>query len=57
LNAVGDLNGAVHAYKWVVVLAPGHLSARVSLSTLQQQLGRPEEALAVLNQGVCFIIL
>ncbi|ELU03270.1 hypothetical protein CAPTEDRAFT_162722 [Capitella teleta] len=51
LNSIGDLNGAVHAYKRVVVLAPGHLSARVSLSALQQQLGRPEEALAALNQA------
>lgn len=51
LNATGDLQSAVQAYKRVVDLAPSHLGARVSLSALQQQLGRPEEALEALRHS------
>ncbi|CAH1774088.1 unnamed protein product [Owenia fusiformis] len=50
LNAVGDIQSAAQAYKHVVELAPGHIGARVSLSLLQQQLGRPEAALKALSQ-------
>ena len=49
LNSLGEQRGAVHAYKKVVELAPSHLGARVSLSELQQQLGRHEEALEALQ--------
>ena len=51
LNAIGELQGAVKAYQRVVELAPSHLGARVSLSGLQQHLGRPEEALEALRQS------
>ena len=33
----------------MVEMAPQHLGARLSLSTLQQQLGRPESALKALE--------
>ena len=49
LNSLAEQQGAVHAYKKVVELAPSHLGARVSLSALQQQLGRHEEALEALQ--------
>ena len=51
LNAIGELQSAVRAYKKVVELAPLHLSARVSLATIQQQLGKHEEALEALETG------
>ena len=51
LNSLGNLKDAVHAFKRVIELAPSHMNARVSLSAIQQQLGRPEEALKVLQQG------
>ena len=40
---------AAESYSKVVDLAPLHLDARISLSTLQQQLGRPEKALEALE--------
>lgn len=40
---------AAESYSKVVELAPLHLDARISLSTLQQQLGRPEKALEALE--------
>jgi len=40
---------AAESYAKVVDLAPLHLDARISLSTLQQQLGRPEKALEALE--------
>lgn len=40
---------AAESYGKVVDLAPLHLDARISLSTLQQQLGRPEKALEALE--------
>ncbi|KAK2168890.1 hypothetical protein LSH36_13g03043 [Paralvinella palmiformis] len=49
LNAVGELQSAVRAYKKVVELAPMHLGARVSLASIQQQLGKHEEALEALE--------
>lgn len=51
LNANGELQQAVQAYKKVVESAPNHMGARVSLSNLQQQLGRPDEALSILSNG------
>ena len=51
LNALGELQNAVQAYKHVVELAPNHLGARVSLSALQQQLGKHDDALRTLTQG------
>ena len=51
LYACKQLPDSVEAYKRVVELAPAHLSARVSLSTIQQQLGQHEEALASLDHG------
>ncbi|XP_063067966.1 general transcription factor 3C polypeptide 3 [Engraulis encrasicolus] len=49
LKALGHQEAAVHSYYKVVEMAPLHLEARLSLSTLQQQLGRPDEALEVLQ--------
>jgi len=53
LNALGDKLSAIVAYEKVVELVPNHFSARVSLSALLQQLGRPDDALrALLPQPV-----
>ena len=51
LNSLGEPTGAAEAYATVVKLAPSHSGARVILSTLQQQLGRHEEALEALEHG------
>ena len=40
---------AAESYSKVVEMAPLHLEARLSLATLQQQLGRPESALKALE--------
>lgn len=48
LNALEDKLGAIAAYEKVVELVPNHFSARVSLSALHQQLGRPDDALRAL---------
>ncbi|XP_052530995.1 general transcription factor 3C polypeptide 3 isoform X2 [Tympanuchus pallidicinctus] len=50
LKALGHMERAAESYAKVVDLAPLHLDARISLSTLQQQLGRPEKALEALEQ-------
>ncbi|XP_041359520.1 general transcription factor 3C polypeptide 3-like isoform X2 [Gigantopelta aegis] len=50
LNSMGDLHGAVAAYTQVVEKAPSHFGGRVSLSALQQQLGKHEEAIQVLSR-------
>ncbi|XP_004868994.1 general transcription factor 3C polypeptide 3 isoform X1 [Heterocephalus glaber] len=49
LKALGYMERAAESYSKVVDLAPLHLDARISLSTLQQQLGRPEKALEALE--------
>ncbi|EPY77260.1 hypothetical protein CB1_001282005 [Camelus ferus] len=49
LKALGYMERAAESYGKVVDLAPLHLDARISLSTLQQQLGRPERALEALE--------
>ncbi|KAJ3584153.1 hypothetical protein NHX12_014649 [Muraenolepis orangiensis] len=49
LKALGHLEAAADSYTRVVEMAPQHLGARISLSTLQQQLGRPESALKALE--------
>ncbi|XP_067298945.1 general transcription factor 3C polypeptide 3 [Pseudorasbora parva] len=49
LKALGHLEVAVKSYSKVVEMAPLHLDARLALSTLQQQLGRPNMALAALE--------
>ncbi|XP_042664470.1 general transcription factor 3C polypeptide 3 isoform X2 [Tyto alba] len=49
LKALGHMERAAESYAKVVDLAPLHLEARISLSTLQQQLGRPEKALEALE--------
>uniref|UniRef100_A0A8C4ZKA9 General transcription factor IIIC, polypeptide 3 n=1 Tax=Gadus morhua TaxID=8049 RepID=A0A8C4ZKA9_GADMO len=49
LKALGHLEAAAESYDRVVEMAPQHLGARLSLSTLQQQLGRPESALKALE--------
>lgn len=46
---MGYVERAAESYAKVVDLAPLHLDARISLSTLQQQLGRPEKALEALE--------
>ncbi|XP_056157326.1 general transcription factor 3C polypeptide 3 [Lampris incognitus] len=49
LKALGRLEAAADSYTKVVEMAPQHLEARLSLSTLQQQLGRPHCALKALE--------
>ncbi|XP_072285901.1 general transcription factor 3C polypeptide 3 [Pyxicephalus adspersus] len=49
LKALGHMETAVESYSKVVEMAPLHLDARISLSTLQQQLGHPEKALEALE--------
>ncbi|XP_070786830.1 general transcription factor 3C polypeptide 3 [Enoplosus armatus] len=49
LKALGHMEAAVESYTKVVEMAPQHLEARLSLATLQQQLGRPECALKALE--------
>nr|XP_006117970.1 general transcription factor 3C polypeptide 3 [Pelodiscus sinensis] len=49
LKALGYMERAAESYAKVVDLAPLHLDARISLSTLQQQLGQPERALEALE--------
>ena len=57
LSASGQLPEAVEAFSKVVDLAPNHLGARVSLSALQQQIGRHDEALQVLSGGVAELLV
>ncbi|XP_063792998.1 general transcription factor 3C polypeptide 3 isoform X2 [Pseudophryne corroboree] len=49
LKALGHMESAAESYCKVVDMAPLHLDARISLSTLQQQLGHPEKALEALE--------
>nr|XP_057908168.1 general transcription factor 3C polypeptide 3 [Doryrhamphus excisus] len=49
LKALGEMEAAARSFTKVVELAPQHLEARLSLATLQQQLGRPECALKALE--------
>ncbi|XP_078536552.1 general transcription factor 3C polypeptide 3 [Lissotriton helveticus] len=49
LKALGHMEQAADSYGKVVEMAPLHLDARISLSTLQQQLNRPEKALEALE--------
>ncbi|XP_051915141.1 general transcription factor 3C polypeptide 3 [Hippocampus zosterae] len=49
LKALGEMNAAAESFTKVVELAPQHLEARLTLATLQQQLGRPECALKALE--------
>ncbi|KAG2458952.1 TF3C3 factor, partial [Polypterus senegalus] len=49
LKALGHMEVAAESYSKVVEMAPLHLDARISLSTLQQQLGRAEKALEALE--------
>ncbi|XP_053394671.1 general transcription factor 3C polypeptide 3-like [Mercenaria mercenaria] len=49
LHNLGDLQGSVEAYTRVVELAPSHIGARMSLSAIQQQMGKHDEALELLQ--------
>ncbi|KAF0046283.1 hypothetical protein F2P81_002812 [Scophthalmus maximus] len=49
LKALGHMEASAGSYTKVVDMAPLHLEARLSLATLQQQLGRPDEALKALE--------
>ncbi|XP_029922885.1 general transcription factor 3C polypeptide 3 [Myripristis murdjan] len=49
LKALGHLEAAADSFTKVVEMAPQHLEARLSLSTVQQQLGRPLCALKALE--------
>lgn len=49
LKALGRMELAAQSYSKVVEMAPQHLEARLSLATLQQQLGRPDRALKALE--------
>lgn len=51
LSSLGNLEEAVEAFSRVVERAPTHLGARVSLSALQQQIGRHDEAIRILSPG------
>ncbi|KAK0068652.1 general transcription factor 3C polypeptide 3 [Biomphalaria pfeifferi] len=51
LNALGDIKEAAKAYTHVVELAPGHYNARVTLSSLLQQMGQNDIALDILSKG------
>jgi len=51
LHSLGRLEEAALAYAQVVNLAPNHLDARLVLASLHQQLGRPNQALDVLNDS------
>ncbi|XP_067931437.1 general transcription factor 3C polypeptide 3-like isoform X2 [Watersipora subatra] len=51
LSALGLIKLSADAYGKVVELAPNHVSARVQLSLLQQQLGLDQEALHTLAEG------
>ncbi|XP_060072289.1 general transcription factor 3C polypeptide 3-like [Ylistrum balloti] len=50
LNNLGELEEAVKAYGNVVEMAPQHVGARMALSSLNQQLGKHEEAIMALSQ-------
>ena len=50
-HELGAMEQAVTAYREVVERAPSHSEARLVLSTILRQLGRSEEAIAVLSQG------
>ncbi|KAJ8306506.1 hypothetical protein KUTeg_017051 [Tegillarca granosa] len=50
LNSLGEFDHAVQAFSRVVELAPAHVGARMSLSTLQQKLGKHEEAIQALSR-------
>lgn len=49
LKALGHMDAAAQSYSKVVQMAPQHLEARLSLATLQQQLGRMDCALKALE--------
>ncbi|XP_021179650.2 general transcription factor 3C polypeptide 3 isoform X1 [Fundulus heteroclitus] len=49
LKALGHMQEAAESYTKVVEMAPLHLEARLSLATLQQQLGRMDRALKALE--------
>ncbi|XP_057686682.1 general transcription factor 3C polypeptide 3 isoform X2 [Corythoichthys intestinalis] len=49
LKALGEMKAAAESFTKVVELAPQHLEARLSLATLQQQLGQPDCALKALE--------
>lgn len=49
LKALGHMEAAASSYTRVVDMAPQHLEARLSLATLQQQLGRMDLALQALE--------
>ncbi|XP_040261605.1 general transcription factor 3C polypeptide 3 [Bufo bufo] len=49
LKGLGHMAKAAESYCKVVDMAPLHLDARISLSTLEQQLGHPEKALEALE--------
>ena len=51
MKYLNDISGAVQAYKKVVRMAPSHIGAKMTLSALQQQLGKHDEALEALEHG------
>ncbi len=50
LQGAGKLEQAEAAFKQVVELAPHHYNARLQLSVIMRELGRPEDALLALAQ-------
>ena len=49
---MGDVDGAVEAYRTTVNNAPNHLLALVNLSSLLISIGKPEETIAMLQRAV-----
>ena len=50
LMSMEQFEEAAKSYEHVVALAPHHLEARLALSSLYQQLNRPDDALQALTQ-------
>ena len=57
LSSLGETDSAVEAYQRVVEVAPQHHEARLYLSALLQQLGRQEEALLALDNGLLHLYI
>ncbi|KAK3091938.1 hypothetical protein FSP39_023840 [Pinctada imbricata] len=53
LNKLGEIGNAAQAYGQVIELAPSHVGARMTLSSLQQKLGKHEEAIQTLDRSKC----
>ena len=50
LHSLNQLESAAVSYAQVVALAPHHTNAKLTLATIYGQLGRTDDALAVLGE-------